>query len=151
MGHPSSWVIQLLSVSQNKGIICWFIWKTYSGLIWGSLTGIPTAENTIWQIKLYTQNWVLSMSNMKLRTIDKILYEERLIPEGYHLAQRILKPIRWIKPKNGLKLNIDAAFIPGRASGGAILRNERGKMLRAISFPVAADSSLEAEWKALIQ
>ncbi|CAH9092688.1 unnamed protein product [Cuscuta europaea] len=111
------------------GIICWNIWKVYTDQIWGTGSRTPNFAYTIWQIKLYTQNWVLSLSNQKLGKIDTILYEERLIPQGFKLKHRLLKPISWLKPNRGLKLNIDAAYIPDSASGGAILRYHRGELV----------------------
>ncbi|CAH9079126.1 unnamed protein product [Cuscuta europaea] len=45
-----------------------------------------------------------------------------------------------------MKLNTD---VPGRAGGGAILRNQNGELVAAISFPLIASTSLEAEIQAI--
>ncbi|CAH9068827.1 unnamed protein product [Cuscuta epithymum] len=50
-----------------------------------------------------------------------------------------------MKPNRGLKLNVDAAFLHGSASGVAILRYQRGELVCACAFPIVASSSLEAE------
>ncbi|CAH9096848.1 unnamed protein product [Cuscuta epithymum] len=133
------------------GIISWHLWKLYCDLIWGSLSVAPPIDNLIWQIKLYTQNWVISLNKQKFSSVHKVLLVENLIPKDYRLTQRTLKPVRWLKPKSGFKLNVDAAYIPGKAFGGAILRNDLGRMIYATSFPLEASSSLEAELKVLIQ
>ncbi|CAH9094297.1 unnamed protein product [Cuscuta europaea] len=63
----------------------------------------------------------------------------------------VLQPIRWIKLKRGLKLNVDAAYLPGKASGDAILRNELGVFIGAISFPMVTCSNLHVELLALLR
>ncbi|CAH9121552.1 unnamed protein product [Cuscuta epithymum] len=133
------------------GIVCCHIWKAYANMVWGQgAVSFPTTENLIIQIKLYTQTWVQSWGKLKFRSVDNILYEEKLIPYNFKTGSSKVAIAKWIKPKGQLKLNIDASFSPDGAAGGAIVRNERGEMLFALCFPLSADSSLEAELKAIV-
>ncbi|CAH9143702.1 unnamed protein product [Cuscuta epithymum] len=91
-----------------------------------------------------------SWGKLKFRSVDNILYEEKLIPYNFKTGSSKVAIAKWIKPKGQLKLNIDASFSPDGAAGGAIMRNERGEMLFALCFPLSADSSLEAELKAIV-
>ncbi|CAH9107341.1 unnamed protein product, partial [Cuscuta epithymum] len=132
-----------------SGILLWFIWKVYSSIIWGNEDSSPSTDQIIFQIKMYTQSWAVSLSGLKIRQIGDILFEEQLIPRYY--KPNITRPqiIKWRKPKQRWKLNIDASYLSDLASGGAILRSSSGQMIQAISFPLEADSALDAEIKAL--
>ncbi|CAH9082635.1 unnamed protein product [Cuscuta europaea] len=64
----------------------------------------------------------------------------------------VFKPVKWIKPRCGFKLNVDASYVPDRAFRGAILRNEKGHLIGAISFPLELPrSSLHAEMLAIFR
>ncbi|CAH9146232.1 unnamed protein product, partial [Cuscuta epithymum] len=128
-----------------SGIICWHLWKVYSSIIWGSDNRVPSHEFIIFQIKLYTQNWAISLSNLKIRVFGDVLYEEKLIHSNFKFKGGLFKAIKWKRSKEGFKLNTDAKFFPGIAAGGAILRNSDDEMSFAISFPPFVSSPLEAE------
>ncbi|CAH9141052.1 unnamed protein product [Cuscuta epithymum] len=110
----------------------------------------PTSSQIIVQIKIHTQAWSASLSKLKIRTIGDVLFEEQIIHKYFKLAGTSIRLIRWLKPQSNFKLNADARYISGKAGGGAILRNQDGEMLAAISFPITASTSLEAEIIAII-
>ncbi|CAH9059413.1 unnamed protein product [Cuscuta epithymum] len=132
------------------GIIAWFIWKSYSSLVWGTEATKPTPAIIIIQVKLFTQTWVSSFNSKRLVKVGDILFDEQLIPKDFRLRRPTFKAITWKKPKGNLKLNIDASYLPNRAAGGAILRNDKGQMIIASSFLVTAASAFEAELASLI-
>ncbi|CAH9095448.1 unnamed protein product [Cuscuta europaea] len=131
------------------GIICWHLWKAYSGLLWGSENRVPTSGTLIAQIKSFTQNWAYSFSRIKLRVIGNILIEEKLIPLDFRLTGTIPRFIKWQKPHT-LKLNTDASYSPQGAFGGVMMRNKEGLFIFAMSFPLQANFVLEAEIRAVI-
>ncbi|CAH9084422.1 unnamed protein product [Cuscuta epithymum] len=138
-------------IKQNiPGIICWVIWRTYADQIWGNGGYIPSIDNMIIQVKLYSQNWVTSLSTSKIRFLGNISREEGLIPLNYKLQGYRPQVITWHKPTLNWKLNVDASYLAGMANGGAVLRNQKGELEVAISFPITARSPLEAEIHALI-
>ncbi|CAH9115749.1 unnamed protein product [Cuscuta epithymum] len=127
------------------GIICWFIWKTYAEFIWGDRVGGVSSESIIIQIKHFISTWITSLSRLKIPGVEDVLLEEGIIPRNFKVSRMKIRAIRWIKPQNCLKLNTDACYVPGKAGGAAILRNDDGKLIAAIAFPLVASSSLEAE------
>ncbi|CAH9117536.1 unnamed protein product [Cuscuta europaea] len=132
------------------GIISWHVWKVYTSITWGSETRIPSSDSLITTIKLYTQLWVRSFPNMKVRSISDILYEEHLIPNNFKIKRPTIQVIKWKKPQGKFKLNTDASYLPQKSAGGAILRNSTGEIVLALSFPIVASSCLEAELVSLI-
>ncbi|CAH9106942.1 unnamed protein product [Cuscuta europaea] len=139
----------IIESANLPGIICWNIWKIYTNILWGSSLVVPNICHVIWNIKPFTQNWALSLSTQRFGKIDFVLFEERLFPKGFKVKQKLFKPFSWMKSKIGMKLNIDAAFIPDSASGGVILRNQSGELICATAFPASASLSLEAEFLAV--
>ncbi|CAH9118091.1 unnamed protein product, partial [Cuscuta europaea] len=121
-------------------IISWNIWKVYTSILWDEKEKPPIACQMIQKIKCYTQQWALSLSNLKLISIGDILFEENLIPRNFKLTGMRFQLIKWFKPKAGFKLNTDAAFSPGQIVGGAIMRDSQGKMCFALRFPLNASS-----------
>ncbi|CAH9141692.1 unnamed protein product [Cuscuta epithymum] len=82
--------------------------------------------------------------------MGEVLMEEELVPRGFRWPGRKFQLIKWHKPKSGLKINTDASFDGIQATGGAIMRTDRGKLVFGIRFPLVASSSMEAELKAII-
>ncbi|CAH9074156.1 unnamed protein product, partial [Cuscuta europaea] len=132
------------------GIICWHVWKVYSNHLWGKGNCPTTSGHLLAQIKTYVQQWIYSLNNLRLAKMGELLVEEELIPKGFRLSGRRFHLIKWCKPNRGLKLNTDASYHGSQATGGAIMRNNCGKMMFGICFPVAASSPLEAELKTLL-
>ncbi|CAH9101516.1 unnamed protein product [Cuscuta epithymum] len=131
------------------GIVCWFLWKTYSNLVWGTGDVGHSAEQIILQIKIYTQSWVKFLSKDKIRTVGSILKEEHIIPNNFMINRPNIQIIKWQKHQRN-KLNVDASYLSDKAFGGAILRDASGKMLLAVGFPIDANSALEAKLKAIV-
>ncbi|CAH9102928.1 unnamed protein product [Cuscuta epithymum] len=131
------------------GIICWFIWKTYSSIIWGNGGDSPNPDKIILQIKLYTQTWISGISISTYREIGNVLADEGLIPRNFTNQHFRMQIIKWVKPRKKCKLNVDASYLSGNAFGGAIMRDENGGLRSAISFPVQASSPLDAELRAI--
>ncbi|CAH9096127.1 unnamed protein product [Cuscuta europaea] len=48
-------------------------------------------------------------------------------------------------------MNVDASYLPGKAGDGAIVGNQEGVLILAMSFPILATSSLEAEVMAVVE
>ncbi|CAH9094646.1 unnamed protein product [Cuscuta europaea] len=133
------------------GIICWHIWKTYSSLIWGQEGFTPSSAGINKQIKIYSQTWSVGLPKGKIRTVERILYEEEIIPSTFRLGRPIILAVKWKKPSQTFKLNTDARYSPESSAGGAILRDTNGTLVCAISFPLQASSSLVAEIQAALQ
>ncbi|CAH9085761.1 unnamed protein product [Cuscuta epithymum] len=131
------------------GMICWHIWKNYSSYKWGK-TSISSSEDVIWSIKHYTQNWAFKFTKLKQRRVEDFLIDEHLIPANFKFKKAGCKIIKWKRPTTNYKLNVDASFVHNLAFGGAILRNRTGELVWAICFNILADSSEEAELKALV-
>ncbi|CAH9124930.1 unnamed protein product [Cuscuta epithymum] len=132
------------------GVISWHVWKVYSSYIWGS-SSIPLTEQIIEQIKHYTQIWSSNIQKYKNRRIEAFLFEESLIHSNFRFKKSGLRIIKWQRPKGVYKLNVDASFIPGFAAGGAILRDRKGELIWAINFRIQAESSEEAELRAIVK
>lgn len=145
-----------LSFSQNSfaGRICrlvpvvilFYIWQAYCDITWGD-TAIffPAIKH---QIATFILNWGIANSTKKFARPFPQLSD--ILPDGFGLQN--LKPmlVYWKKPATGfLKLNIDASFTPSFSSGGAIIRDEFGSFVAAISFPLEATNALAAEMCAL--
>ncbi|CAH9124582.1 unnamed protein product [Cuscuta epithymum] len=122
------------------GIISWQVWKVYANLVWGNPSGntAPSPKGLISQIKAYTQNWVRSFPKLHNNSVNSILKEEQIVTWNFQARGNSLQIIRWRKPNNCYKMNVDARYLSGEASGGAIIRNSEGDMLWATSFPLAA-------------
>ncbi|CAH9083265.1 unnamed protein product [Cuscuta epithymum] len=135
--------------SNMPGIICWIIWKAYANNVWGSDSVISNADQIITMIKMYLQNWVVSLTSGKLRSIGSVLIEEKLVPRGYKIKGFKLQIIKWQRPRMKWKMNIDACYLSGRAGGGAIVRDGMGRLASAISFPLLAQSPVDAELQAI--
>ncbi|CAH9147988.1 unnamed protein product [Cuscuta epithymum] len=131
------------------GIMCWVIWKAYAHNIWGSGGTISSPDVIILQIKTYIQNWVASLKLGKLNFIGNMLFEEYLVPRGFKLKGFKLQLIRWERTQKKWKMNVDASYLSVKASGGAIIRDGNGHFVSAISFPLLAQSPVDAEIKAI--
>ncbi|CAH9115276.1 unnamed protein product [Cuscuta europaea] len=120
MNTSSKTVIDLFR-HNIPGIICWFVWKYYTGIIWGNNDNPPTTEHIIFQIEIYMQAWASSFSILIVRSVGDVLFEEKLIPKNFKTS-----------------------------GGGTHLRNQNGELVAAISFPLIASTSLEAEIQAIL-
>ncbi|CAH9069146.1 unnamed protein product [Cuscuta europaea] len=132
------------------GIICWTLWKTYADITWGEGGKTISSSNIITQVKFYTHNWVASQSMPKIRFIGDVLVDEGLVPKNFKIKGYKPTLIKWLKPALQWKLNVDASYLAGKASGGAVLRDQRGGFVVATSFPLRASLPLESEIRAII-
>ncbi|CAH9102025.1 unnamed protein product, partial [Cuscuta epithymum] len=134
------------------GIIAWNIWKIYSQTTWGDLINIPSANLVINKIKFYAQEWYCSkLGSLKFKEKPHpTLLEEGFIPKTAKSFKPRITTVKWKVPEQKYKLNVDASFGSNQVAGGALLRSDRGELLRALHFPISARSALEAEPIAII-
>ncbi|CAH9113191.1 unnamed protein product [Cuscuta epithymum] len=132
------------------GIIGWHIWRSYTSLVWGTADSGLASASIIQQIKQYTCCWVTAIKPKRLWKVSDTVFQEQLVPKDFRLGKPLIKSITWLKPRNTLKLNIDASYLSYHAAGGAILRDSDGKLVVASSFPISASSSFEAELVAVL-
>lgn len=99
------------------------------------------------EVRLDIRPSMLIRPGHRQTAVDSILLRVGLI-DGF-VPHRVRRPtaISWsLLPSGRLKLNVDAAFAPGWAGGGCVLRNATGDLVAALSFPLhGASSSLHVE------
>ncbi|CAH9076574.1 unnamed protein product [Cuscuta epithymum] len=128
------------------GIISWHLWKIYCKIRWGDLMDIPTSQAVIHYIKSYTQQWSeASLNKLRLGNPSSLFFEERLLPSSFRSIRPRIRAIKWSLPSLDFKMNIDAAFSPVQAAGGAVIRSRAGDFEVALHFPISASSAMEAE------
>jgi len=99
---------------------------------------------------------IIHKANVTIKSSKDPSYEDKLILDilGICPTPRHVKFGKWCKwsPPNRskLKLNIDGACFNNSCFGGGIIRNEKGCMVLAFSFPISDGSPLHSELGAAI-
>ncbi|CAH9143703.1 unnamed protein product [Cuscuta epithymum] len=121
-------------------------------MVWGQgAVSFPTTENLIIQIKLYTQTWVQSWGKLKFRSVDNILYEEKLIPYNFKTGSSKVAIAKWIKPKDSsleaeLKAIVTATkWALSSGYGDFVVESDASRAVELIS------AKREGRWSSLVQ
>ncbi|XP_031126941.1 uncharacterized protein LOC116029174 [Ipomoea triloba] len=128
--------------------LLWQIWVSYNAAIFErtSFSSLILIQKVKREFRLLS----LAMPLHSCGNSDLFIIQEGLAFNFAQQRRHTSTWIKWHKPPSGrLKLNIDASFSTSRAAGGACLRDSMGNLVMALSFPLTASSTLEAEVSAL--
>ena len=125
--------------------------STISSIEWSIL--FPFALWTLW---LHRNNIVFGRApnhqDLKAETLAKATEFLYIGINGKQIRTRQTIQVRWLcPPTNWFKLNTDESSLgnPGLASGGGLIRNEKGEWIKGFAYAIRTVTSLVAEFWAL--
>ncbi|XP_027152134.1 uncharacterized protein LOC113752202 [Coffea eugenioides] len=129
-------------------VVCWVLWKIRNEGVFEDRK--MRIRDTVTRIVQLLHDFL--QSRFPGVQCSAPTWEGLLLELGSHQRRMIIKPVYWVTPCGGYKLNSDGCSRgnPGRSGGGGLVRDSRGNFVFGYAEPFGVITSMQAELRALL-